>query len=318
MPARTEKIIVLSIIVASLSLLSSTGLALAQVTTDVSYEPIIRSPAYKEGKGPIVAVDKAHFNYHTADGRYKPFASLLMRDGYRVENIEKAFSSESLQEVDVLVISNPLNKRNIRDWSVPTPSAFTENEIASVHTWVKKGGSFLLIADHMPFPGAAGDLAKSFGIEFSNGNACAGHWKIGTPNSFELGTGLKKCAVTKGRTEEETIEKVVTFGGSAFKAPKDAIPVLVFGNGSISFETKRAGAIDSDTPKVSIEGWCQGAIMTVGKGRVAVFGEAAMFSAQIYGADQEPMGMNSPDAEQDHQLLLNVMHWLTRVKGMPD
>jgi hypothetical protein len=45
---------------------------------------------------------------------------------------------------------------------------------------------------------------------------------------------------------------------------------------------------------------------------MAVFGEAAMFSAQLAGPFQFRMGMNAPGAEQNHQLLLNVMHWLTR------
>jgi hypothetical protein len=57
--------------------------------------------------------------------------------------------------------------------------------------------------------------------------------------------------------------------------------------------------------------------MEVGKGRVAVFGEAAMFSAQLAGPQKMPIGMNSPDATQNYQLLLNVIHWLTRAKGMP-
>jgi hypothetical protein len=51
--------------------------------------------------------------------------------------------------------------------------------------------------------------------------------------------------------------------------------------------------------------------MKVGKGRLAVFGEAGMFSAQLAGPRQR-MGMNAPGAEQNHQLLLNVMHWLSR------
>jgi hypothetical protein len=57
--------------------------------------------------------------------------------------------------------------------------------------------------------------------------------------------------------------------------------------------------------------------MKVGHGRVTVFGEAAIFSAQLAGYKQ-PMGMNAPEAKQNHQLLLNVMHWLTRAEGMPD
>jgi hypothetical protein len=58
--------------------------------------------------------------------------------------------------------------------------------------------------------------------------------------------------------------------------------------------------------------------MKIEKGSVAVFGEAAMFSAQLAGPTKQKSGMNAPGAEQNHQLLLNVIHWLTRVKGMRD
>ena len=34
--------------------------------------------------------------------------------------------------------------------------------------------------------------------------------------------------------------------------------------------------------------------------------------------DQERFGMNAPGGKQNHQLLLNVMHWLSRAKGMAD
>ena len=57
----------------------------------------------------------------------------------------------------------------------------------------------------------------------------------------------------------------------------------------------------------------QGAVLRFGKGRVAVFGEAAMFSAQEWITKDERvlMGMNRPDAAQNPQFLLNVMHWLS-------
>ena len=45
--------------------------------------------------------------------------------------------------------------------------------------------------------------------------------------------------------------------------------------------------------------------------RVAVFGEAAMFSAQLAGPDKRQMGMNAPIASKNPQFLLNVMHWLS-------
>ena len=51
--------------------------------------------------------------------------------------------------------------------------------------------------------------------------------------------------------------------------------------------------------------------MSVGAGRAAFFGEAAMFSAQVSGPNRNPMGMNAPSAEQNYQFVLNVLHWLT-------
>lgn len=291
-------------------LLAAIGAAFAQQVADPDYHPPISRPAHESGKGPLVAIDEAHHNFHTAEGRYKPFASLLRADGYRVQGLGKPFSAESLQGVDVLVIANAIHERNQEDWSLPTPSAFTSEEIAAVRAWVDQGGALFLIADHMPFAGAAADLAKAFGVEFSNGFARGGAWEQGRPDLFEPATGLRESAVTQGRSQDERVTKVATFTGSAFKPPAEAMRVLVFGAGSVSLTPTRAWEFTADTPKPSIEGWCQGAILKVGKGRIAVFGEAAMFTAQLGGPQKTPMGMNAPIASQNHTLLLNVMHWL--------
>jgi hypothetical protein len=288
----------------------------AQQLPDLEFKPALPRPAYDEGKGPRVAIDEAHHNFHTSGGRYKPFAEILKRDGYRVDALRQLFSAASLRGLDVLVISNALNERNAKDWSLPNPSAFTKDEIAAVHSWVENGGSLFLIADHAPFPGAASDLAKAFGVEFSNGYAMAGHWKDDGKETFELGTGLKESTITRGRSDDKKVTKVATFTGSAFKPPKGAIRVLEFGPDSKSRERKAGEKGKVEMQDTAIEGWCQGAVMKVEKGRVAVFGEAGMFTAQRIG--QELMGMNAPEAEQNHQLLLNVMHWLSQARGMAD
>ena len=75
---------------------------------------------------------------------------------------------------------------------------------------------------------------------------------------------------------------------------------------------EKAWEFDESTPRVPIEGWLQGAVQDVGRGRAAFFGEAAMFSAQLAGPDRQPMGMNAPDAPHNFQFVLNVMHWPTR------
>jgi hypothetical protein len=70
---------------------------------------------------------------------------------------------------------------------------------------------------------------------------------------------------------------------------------------------------ERDTPIVSVGGWLQGAVGEYGEGRLAFFGEAAMFTAQVFNNGNVKAGMNSPLAEDNAQLLLNVMHWLTGV-----
>jgi hypothetical protein len=303
---------------AGIVLLATTGIVAAQQEPDLEYTPLLPRQAYESGKGPRVVIDEAHHDYHTAGGRYQPFAGLLRRDGYRVDGLDQPLSADSLNGVEVLVIANALNERNVKNWSLPTPSAFTTDEIAAARAWVEKGGSLFLIVDHMPFPGAAGALAQAFGVEFSNGFAVSKPTERPTTFTFRQGIGLKESAVTQGRGDQERVTEVATFVGSAFKPPQDATPVLVFSADFVSLKPDTAWQFTAATPKEPLEGWCQGAVMKVGNGRIAVFGEAAMFSAQLAGPGQQKMGMNAPVAKQNHQLLLNVLHWLTRAKGMPD
>ena len=287
---------------------------LAQQVPDITFKLDIASPTFENRKGPQVGIDSAHNNFHTAAGRYKSFADLLKLDGYRVIDFDKPFVKRSLEELDVLVISNPLNKRNISNWSLPTPSAFKKEEIEALKSWVTAGGALFLIADHMPFPGAASELAHAFGFTFSNGYARPAQQKIPgmIGDLFNSQSGLIDSEITRGRSKSENIHSVTTFGGSAFKAPDDAIIIIQFGPKSVSRETKRAPGITPDAPTISIDGWCQGAALKFKKGRIVVFGEAAMFSAQLIGQKRHPMGMNAPHTKQNHQLLLNIMHWLTK------
>ncbi|WLI88469.1 hypothetical protein Q4S45_17300 [Massilia sp. R2A-15] len=289
--------------------------AQAQQVADLSYRPPLTAPAYREDAGPRIAIDSGHYNFHTADGRYQPFAELLRRDGFRVGGSGAALSAQSLAGIDVLVIANALNQVNQRDWRLPNPAAFTEAEIAALREWVDNGGSLLLIADHMPFAGAATTLARAFGVEFSNGFAGRSETDVG-PIDFTLEHGLAHSAVTEGRNASERISHVISFTGSAFKPPAGAIPVMTFAPGYVSLLAKAPFRFDASTRRVPLAGWSQGALLTAGKGRVAVFGEAGMFTAQLAGPQARPFGMNAPDADQNAQFLLNVAHWLARTPGI--
>ena len=282
----------------------------AQQVADTAFKPPIPNPAYQSGRGPVIMLDEAHFNFHTADGRYLAFAELLRRDGYVVKPSRSRFDKASLKEGQILVIANALAERNQSDWSLPTPSAFSDEEVGAVRDWVNEGGSLLLIADHMPFPGAADKLASAFGVRFNNGYAI--DEQAQGPMVFKLSDGsLKEHEITRGRTDAEKVDRVTTFTGSAFQVDRDAQPLLVLGPSVVSFMATAAGQIDDATPRTPVKGWYQGAVIRFGKGRVAVFGEAAMFSAQLAGPNRNPMGMNAPIAEKNPQFLLNLMHWLS-------
>nr|MBA3243484.1 DUF4350 domain-containing protein [Acidobacteriota bacterium] len=130
--------------VALVILISFGVVAVAQQVADPDFKPPIASPAYKPGRDPVVLIDEAHHNFHTAMGRYQPFAELLRRDGYRVEASAVPFTEESLKRARVLVISNAIAERNVNNWTLPTDSAFTDAEIAAVREWVRGGGALLL------------------------------------------------------------------------------------------------------------------------------------------------------------------------------
>lgn len=284
---------------------------LAQQEADTSFLPVIDDPSFTAGNGPVVMIDEAHHNFHTAGGRFLPFAELLRRDGYSVAGTGVPFSAESLAKGNILVISNALNERNEEDWSLPTPSAFTPEEIEAVRLWVESGGSLFLIADHMPFPGAASDLAAAFGVDFNNGFAVDTTTR--GPCFFRRSQStLREHAITGGRGEDEQIDSVASFTGQAFQASNtDFQPIMVFDTGYVSLMPQVAWEFTDSTTIVDIEGWYQGGVLVYGKGRVAVFGEAAMFTAQIAGEERRRFGMNSPEAPQNLQFLLNIVHWLS-------
>ena len=49
-------------------MLVAAGVVQAQQVPDLNYNPPIPRPAYEPGLGPRVAIDEAHYNFHTAEG----------------------------------------------------------------------------------------------------------------------------------------------------------------------------------------------------------------------------------------------------------
>lgn len=273
-----------------------------QQVADTAYNFAIAQPRYPLGKGSAVTVDAAHNNFHTLDNRYAPFGKVLANDGYRLVSNDKIITPEVLRECRIYVISNPLDSSNTGSWQLPTPSAFSAAEIETIHDWVKNGGSLLLIADHMPFAGAAQALAQSFGFKFLNCFAMDNR-RRSLERFYRGNQSLADSEITRG------VDTVVTFTGSAFKIPKGAQPILALKNYTLSLPAV-AWQFEENTPTLPGEGFHQGAYMAYGKGKIVVMGEAAMFSAQLAGPNRNPVGLNRPEAKANNQLLINIIHWL--------
>jgi hypothetical protein len=286
----------------------------AQQVSDTAFVGPSFVPAFTSGRQPLVAIDQAHNNFHTASGRYSPFAKFLRRDGFRVDSLTGSITSGALKRVQILVIANPLATGNVNHWVVPTPSAFTAAEITAIRDWVRGGGSLFLIADHMPFAGATHDLAKEFGVDLINGFAFGEPGNVGLLTFRRSDNSLRAGPIADGRNQKERVDSIMTFTGNAFRALNDKVtPIFVFGPGVEVFTADTAWVFNDKTIRQPAAGLMQGATVKFGSGRVVIAGEAAMFSAQLAGPNRLPMGMNAPAAVQNPQLLLNIMHWLARV-----
>lgn len=280
-----------------------------QQVADTLFNPVILDPAFPPGQGPVVLIDEGHTNFHTREGRFSAFSRLLEKDGYVVQSSTGLFTENQLKSGKILVIANAIHPSNLESWSLPTPSAFSDAEISAVNEWVNNGGSLFLIADHMPFPGAAELLAASFGFKFYNGFAM----KNGGKDIFTSDNGLTKNEITAGRNEKERVNSLQTFTGQAFEIPAEAQPILILSSKYSMKMPETAWEFKKDTPTISAAGMVQGAYRTYGKGRVVVFGEAAMFTAQLQGKNK--VGMNQESAYQNAQFLLNTIHWLDGIIG---
>ncbi len=291
------------------SMFASLALAFIVVGAVATAMAGAQQPTFGFGEGPTICIDEAHFNMHSASGTYSTVAEIWRADGYVVEASTRAFASNSLQACSVLVIANALHERNrlrgdATDWSLPNPSAFTPNEIAVVRDWVRDGGALLLIADHMPFPGAAADLAAAFDVQFNNGFAMEMNPTSGTL-VFRRSAGLLPAhPITDGRSAAGWIDSVTTDAGQAFQVNGRFDPLLVIPEGVVSLMPEVAWEFTDDTPRIPVGGWLQGAAAQFGDGRLVVFGEASQFRP---GDDGESF------PGQNGQFALNVIRWLSGI-----
>jgi hypothetical protein len=277
---------------------------------DPNFDAKVAKPAYTK-KHPRVLFDEAHNNFHTASGRYKPFADLITNDGYEITPNNQKFSADTLKGYDILLISNALGAQRMNAPDAGNP-AFTDQECDAVRDWVKGGGALLLIADHAPMGAANQILGQRFGVDMSKMfTADEQNFDKESENpgfivyTRESGR-LADHPITRGRNEAERVNKIIAFTGQSLKGPADSVAFMKLAD---SAQDLMPG---QNSKPISAAGRAQGIAMKFSKGRVVVLGEAAMLSAQLAGPNRMPFGMNRPGID-NRQLALNIVHWLSRL-----
>ena len=303
------------------SFLSVSLVAAAQQVPDSSFDASVARPTFTTTH-PRVAIDAAHHNFHTAEGRYAPFARLLTSDGFTVSSSRSELSVSALAAIDVLVVANALGADEPEAAEAWRP-AVSEVECRALATWVRAGGALLLIADHEPAASAAESVGLTFGVVMGKGithDRQRGHHYPATDNGsdilFSAENGLLGNHPTiAGRNESERVRRIVAFTGQSLSVPAGATALLRLSNSAIDrFVSRPIGKPRGSSParEVSAAGRAMAVGLNFGQGRVVVTGEAAMLTAQLFGDEKTPIGMNRRDLD-NRQFALNVLHWLTRI-----
>lgn len=270
----------------------------AQSVADPGFRFETERPRYKNGEGSLVLYDEGHNNPFTLKGQYAAFAQVLEADGYRLETNSQTITAESLMGARVFVTANALH--DLDNWGAQAASAYTDEEVETLYDWVHQhGGSLFLITDQMPAAGSASKLAARFGFKLINGFA---QRKDGQTEIFSRSRGnLTANPVTDAAGF--AIDSIRFWTGTGFVPPSEAIIVSSLGE---DYEVSLA----SDGSKISGKGLVNGAILPCGRGRVCLMADAGSFYALLRGIKSEKRGMNHPDATENAQFLLNILHWL--------
>ena len=294
-------------------------LALRQA--DPSYVPAVARRTWTTGN-PTVAIDDAHWNQYTAISGYAPFARLLFAEGYLVVDRGNVASPEILERAKIVVIANALGLRgvirqvgqvaNIRLDAIAA-DAFTDQEVNQLETWVREGGSLLLIADHAPAGRAAQSVADRFGVGMRDGYVFDPERSEPWSPTFLIFTRHSKTLglhpITEGPSRAESVNRIVTFSGQALEGPPHATQLLTLSQ--TAFESSgRTASLEDRKP---VGGLAQALAFPHGRGRVVVVGDAAVLTSQMMSGEgvKQRIGLQWPNSDNE-RFARNIMRWLSR------
>lgn len=277
--------------------------AFSQQIPDTTYVDEWENPLYDVGDGPTIAIDAAHNNFHTMESGFYAFAQVARAGGFNVVSNTELFSEASLLNIDILVIANPVHELNVGNWQRPIHGAFSSDEIEAVYSWVQRGGRLILVADHMPFAGAAKGLAQAFGVEYVDGFATMGG-RFG--DVFQTFDGEQPRQVYRPFLNLEDSLRMRTFTGSPIVPNAEFHPILVMGEGSL-YVPEVAWQFDTLNEQSDLAGHWQGCWGMVGEGACVFLGEAASLTSQKVGPDQFQVGFTSPRTEGNRAFIQDML-----------
>lgn len=282
----------------------------AQQRANPAFDPTVPNPAFAAGEGPRVLFDDAHHNFHRSDGRYEPFVRLMTADGFRVSANAAPFTAASLAGHDILVISSargaPPGEPGQGD------PAFTDQEVGAVEEWVRAGGALLLITDHPPAASPPRALAERFGITLVDAapRDTVHFWDHPGQLVFSRPhRTMEDHPITRGRSPEEAVRRVITFTGNSIIPPPEAAVLLRLAATAVELYDREPAGDTIMNVLVPATGAAQGIALTHGRGRVVALGEAAAWTSQVFGDGPAVTGMDHPGFD-NRRFILNVMRWL--------
>lgn len=294
----------------------------------------VRNPAFPKGIGPRVLWDQAHFNAHRWE--MDAFLDVLQKDGFRVEFQDERFNRQALADIALVILPGPLAVSRESLWATSnnhylwsdegrTP-ALTSDEVLVLTTWVRDGGSLLLILDHAPAPAAVSWLLEALGVDARN----AMTWDDGRrPPEYVYvdnqrasiilfsreRASLGSHPILEGRNADEKVDRVSTYVGTSLMGPIGSTPLLLLSPDAFDYwrdPPTRGG----NEHRVSARERAQAVAFSLGNGRVVVVAEFTPFQAR-WGGSGDPQGTIGAGmayaGANNQQFVTNIARWLVRV-----
>jgi DNA-binding transcriptional regulator YiaG len=282
------------------------------MSNDPKFDSSVENPMYENSKGPTILLDAAHHNFHVTEGFITPFAELAASDGYQTIKGSSEFTPEFLRSFDIVMVITALPFEFTSKTEVTTETTFTRSEIEALYDWVSSGGSLLVFSEHAPFDQAINPLLSRFGVSSSVGTiADPVHYDKKLKREgwvvFSRENGLLNTdhPIVNGRDESETVNSVVSFGGSALTGDDF---INIFRLSDTAENRQHPTGVGPDGMGVS-----QALAGEVGEGRILIFGDSNGFTAMNF--DQEDGSVKSLGMNTEHhdwkQMVLNSLHWLS-------